>query len=148
MRLGVPELMVIATVAFICFAILLVPMIFFLLTLQKTLTRCAPAHRALTPGLVWLLLIPIFGFVWAFIIVDAMSKSLRDEYRSRQLTVEDAPTKNLGLAWAILMACTIVPFFGTFAGLGAFVVWIIYWVKVAEYSGRIAQPPTAAAPAQ
>ena len=32
--------------------------IFYILSLQKALNRCAPENRAMEPGMVWLLLIP------------------------------------------------------------------------------------------
>jgi len=39
-----------ATAGLIVFAILLIPLIFYILTLQKALARCAPESRAMQPA--------------------------------------------------------------------------------------------------
>ena len=49
--------------------IVLIPGIFFALTLQKAILRCAPENRTITPGMAWLILIPLFNLVWNFILV-------------------------------------------------------------------------------
>jgi hypothetical protein len=49
------------TIVLIVMAILLVPKIFYLFTLQKAFSRCSPDCRAMNPGMVWLMLIPLFG---------------------------------------------------------------------------------------
>ena len=69
----------ILTIVLIVFAILLVPFIFYLLTLQKALSRCSPGCRAMNPGMVWLMLIPLFHIVWQFFVVLNMpSRSMRN----------------------------------------------------------------------
>lgn len=142
-RLGVPELMVILTVLMTGFVIALLPTIFYLLTLQKALNRCAVQNRTISPGQVWLLLIPLFNFIWNFIVVSRVSSSLANEFRMRKLTVEQDPGKTLGLAYSILLLCSIIPLLGFLSALGALVCWIIYWIKIADYSGRIAMPAAA-----
>ncbi|MDO8301736.1 MAG: hypothetical protein Q7T18_00690 [Sedimentisphaerales bacterium] len=54
--------------------------IFFILTLQKALNRCSPENRAMQPGMIWLLLIPLFNIVWIFFVVLNMAKSLGAEF--------------------------------------------------------------------
>ena len=110
------------TVALVVIAIMLVPAIFYLLTLQKTLNRCSPECRAMNPGMVWLMLIPLFNVVWQFFVVIKIAKSLGAEFQKRGLAKDPNPGQTLGL-----------------------VCWILYWVKIAGYSGRIAAPPAAVA---
>ncbi len=50
-------------------AILLVPFVFYCLSLQKALNRCSPECRAMNPGMVWLMFIPLFNLVWHFFVV-------------------------------------------------------------------------------
>jgi hypothetical protein len=126
----------------IVLAILLLPTIFYLLTLQRALSRCAVESRTMSPGLVWLALIPVFNLVWAFFIVNALSNSLHAEFTRRGLAVEPQPARGLGLALAILCALSIVPVVNILTGIAALVCWILYWVKIAEYSARIAAPFT------
>jgi hypothetical protein len=41
--------------------LLLLAGVFYPLTLQRTLEKCAAGSRTLSPGLVWLMLIPLFN---------------------------------------------------------------------------------------
>lgn len=119
-------------------AIFLIPFIFYLLTLQKALNRCSPENRAMNPGMVWLTLIPLFGLVWQFFVVINVAKSLGAEFQKRGLSEESQPGKTLGLVMCILACCGIIPFLGVLCSLGALVCWIIYWVKIAGFSAKLA----------
>lgn len=130
----------------IAVGILLIPGIFYLLTLQKALNRCSPENRAMNPGMVWLMFIPLFNIVWHFIIVLNMAKSLGAEFGKRGIAEEPEPGKKLGLAMCILACCGIIPIVGILASLGGLVCWIMYWVKIAGYSNKLAAP-AAGAPA-
>lgn len=121
----------------------LVVAIFFLLTLQKTLQRCAPESRTMEPGQVWLMLIPLFNIVWQFIVVQRISASLANEYRRRNIPIEPEPGKMIGLAYCILGVCGIIPILGILASIACLVCWIIYWVKIGGYSENISMPYTA-----
>jgi hypothetical protein len=125
------------------FAIFLVPAIFYLLTLQKTLNRCSPENRAMAPGMVWLMLIPLFNIVWNFFVVINVAKSLGAEFQKRGITEEANPGQKLGMIMCILTVCGIIPILGILCSLGALVCWIIYWVKVAGFSAKIAAPAAA-----
>ena len=82
--------LLITAICGIAFVVLLVPTIFFLLALQDALTLCAPPNRKMSPGQVWLLLIPIFSLGWNFVVVNALSDSLHKEYMRRVLqTMKD-----------------------------------------------------------
>ncbi len=117
-------------------AVMLVPTIFYLLTLQKALNRCSPESRAMNPGMVWLMLIPLFNLVWHFMIVLNMAKSLGAEFRKRGIPEEAEPAQTLGLVMCIsALLC----------GPVYLVCWIIYWVKIAGYSARLAVPAFARA---
>ena len=124
--------------AVIIFAIFLIPAIFFILTLQKALNRCAPENRAMQPGMTWLLLIPLFNLVWQFIVVINMAKSLGAEFQKRGMAEEPEPGKALGLVMCILVCCGIIPYLGVLCDIGALICWIIYWVKIAGYSNKLA----------
>jgi hypothetical protein len=128
-------------------AIALLPMIFFLLTLQKALSRCEPGSRTMTPGQVWLCLVPIFNLIWPFFVVNALSDSLHREFTRRGMAEEPQPGRSLGMAVAILGVISIVPILGFVTGIAALVCWILYWIKIAGFSAKIAQPFVAVAPA-
>jgi hypothetical protein len=144
-ELFAPWHLLILLIVFGCF---LLPIIFYILTLQKALRKCAPQSRTLEPGLVWLYLIPIVNLVIAFIIVLGMAKTLRNEFNRRGMQVPDRePGQATGLAMAICACCGIVPILGIFALVAHVVLWIVYWVKIAEYSRMLDfQPQWSPAP--
>ena len=120
------------TIVFVVIAILFIPFIFYCLTLQKALNRCSPECRAMNPGMVWLLFVPFFNIVWQFFLVLNLAKSLAAEFQKRGITEDPNPGQTLGLVMCIgNLVC----------GPVGLVCWIIYWVKIAGYSSRIAEPP-------
>ena len=121
--------------------IMLIPVIFYLLTIQRTLEKCSVASRAMSPGMVWLMLLPLFGQIWHFFIVLNTAKSLAAEFNSRGIAVpEPEPGKGIGLAMCISSCCTIIPVLGALAGLAFLVLWIMYWIKIADYSKQLNLP--------
>ena len=129
---AVAALFALLPLVFIVCAILLVPTIFYLLTLQKALNRCSPECRAMQPGMVWLMLIPLFNIVWQFFIVLNMAKSLAAEFQKRGIAEDPSPGQTFGLVMCIgNLIC----------GPVGLICWIIYWVKIAGYSSKIAAPP-------
>jgi hypothetical protein len=128
----------IATAGLIVFAILLIPLIFYILSLQKALGRCAPESRAMQPGLVWLLVIPCFGIIWHFFVVLNMAKSLGAEFQKRGIAEEPQPGQMLGLIMCGAMCGGFIPFIGPLFSLAGLVCWILYWIKIAGYSSKLA----------
>lgn len=135
-------------VFFIMYVVLLIPRIFYILTLQKALKKCAPGSLAMDRGLIWLHLVPLAHLVIDFFIVLGMAKSLRNEFARRGINVTDPmPGQAVGLSLCICACCSIIPVLGILAALGALVLWVIYWVKMADYSSLLdAQQPAMAVP--
>jgi hypothetical protein len=103
--------------------------------LQRALSKCATASRAIEPELVWLQLVPIFNLVWQFFVVKGIAKSLRNEFARRAIpTTEELPAQPIGLAMCVSACCCIVPLLGLLASVAFLILWIKYWVKVTEYS--------------
>ena len=118
--------------------VLLIPAIFYILTLSKALNKCSPATRTMQPGSLWLLLIPIFNLIWHFLVVSAMAQSLGNEFRARGvMNAEPEPGKSPGMAMCICGACGLIPILGILASLASLVLWIMYWVKIAEFSRQL-----------
>lgn len=121
----------------IVLAISLIPLIFYILTLQKALNKCAPENRAMQPGMVWLLLVPLVNIVWSFFVVLNMAKSLGAEFQKRGIAEEPEPGKKLGLIMCVLFCCGIIPLLGALCSLGGLVCWIMYWLKIAGFSKKL-----------
>ncbi len=121
--------------------IFLLPAIMYILTLLRTLNKCDPLSRTLDPVVVWLYLIPIVNLIIHFVIVFGMSETLRNEFNRRAVPVVDpAPGQSLGLAMCICACCGIIPILGLLATLAHLILWIMYWVKIAEYSRLLGVP--------
>jgi hypothetical protein len=92
---------------------ILVPAIFYILTLQKALEQCTPVSRTMEPALVWLLLVPFVHLVFSFFVVLALSRSLANEFANRRVTIPDpAPGQAVGLAMRICGCCCVIPLLG------------------------------------
>ena len=131
-------------ILFFCFILVLIPAIFYLLTLQNALAKCAPVSRTMEPGMVWLSIIPLFSMIWNFFVVMALAKSLGNEYRRRGIPCPDPlPGQSIGMAMCICSCCGIIPILGFLAGPASLVLWIIYWIKIAEFSRMLDFPPVA-----
>lgn len=119
---------------------LLIPFIFYLVFLQSFFRMISIGNQRMSPSNVWLLLIPIFGLYWHFVIVKNLSDSIRDEAASMGLQLkEKKPAYNIGIAMCILNCCVAVPGVNALAGPASLVLWILYWVKASEYKNQLSQ---------
>lgn len=131
---------VILIIVLVALLIALIPIIFYLLTLQNTLKEVSPENQAMPPGQVWMILIPLFGLVWQFIVVNRIADSLKAEFQKRNIpSDEDRPGYSIGLTYCILYCCGIIPVLGVLASLAGLVCWIIYWVKISGYKQKLVQ---------
>ena len=145
MSLGWNEMILLAIVGLV-----LLPMIFFLLMQQSLLKNIQAHNRTISPGEVFLQLIPLFGMVWQFIVVTRISDSIRRELSADQtfsfeqsgaalMPAHIRPTYGIGIAYCVLFCCSIIPVLGMLAGFAGIICWIIYWVKLAEYKTLLQQ---------
>lgn len=122
--------------------------ILFLLTQYNTLKAIQPQNRAMSPGEVWLQLIPLFNLVWQFIVVQRISESISRELSSNTFSFEESqynqiyqqenrPTYQIGMAMCILNVLGLVPLLGALARLAGIICWIIYWVQLSGYKNQI-----------
>jgi hypothetical protein len=127
--------------ALVVFVIALVAYVLFLLNLMRLLEAVQPQNRAMSPGLVWLSLIPVFNLGWMIYTVLKIKDSVRNENASRWgSSGNERNTHTIGLVYAILAAVAFVLSFGRYASsafsalgglvsLVVFILWIIYWVR-------------------
>ena len=123
----------------ILFAVLVQLAIFVVicLLLYNAQKAIPPEHRRIEPGMIWLLLIPIFSLVWNFFVFLRIPDSYRSYFQSLGRDVGDAG-RSIGLALAICAACTIVPCVNLLAAPAALVLLIIFLVKIYNLKGQIA----------
>lgn len=114
----------------------------YLLNLQNLLKECNQKNlQGFSPSNVWLMFIPLFNIVYAFILYGKISEILRREFTYRGKNMQGDYGKSLGLTLAILPLTSIVPILGSLAGIANLVVFIIYWVKMAEFKNTLKSTP-------
>jgi len=126
--------------------VLLVPLVFYILTLRRALHLCAPESRAMSPDSTWLLLIPLFNVVWHFYVVTSVGRTLHNEFEKRGIRETARPGQALGLLTSVLWLLTWVPFLRILALLAGLVCWVLYWIKIGDYSAKLAQPAPSSPP--
>jgi hypothetical protein len=120
------------------------------------LQKAVPAeHRKIEPGLVWLLLIPLFNLVWNFFVFLRVAESYKSYFASVGQPQKADAEWQLGLWYSICVACSIIPCVQYAAGPAALVLLIIYMVKMYGLKGEIGRyapvptpsvPPTSPTP--
>ena len=128
--LGLPELIILLVLG------LIIPWIYYLKTLKKSLVL-TQKHHGISPNLVLLLLIPIFSLGWQFYILTNITKGIKGKCKEIEKDCGDGGW-SIGLAYSILACCGVIPYLGVIAGLGAFITWIIYWSKIANFNKLMA----------
>jgi hypothetical protein len=121
----------------------LIALVLYVQTLVRALKKCAVASRTITPGRIWLVLIPVFGLEWQFVVVTNIAKSLRNEFSTREIACPDPkPGRTLGLAMCVCNCCVIIPGIAHLAGVIGVALWIVYWIRIANYSRLLDAPQT------
>lgn len=116
----------------------LIPTIFYLISLQSTFNTISITNRKMPSGNVWLLLIPLFGTVWHFIIVNNLADSIKAEANSKNIEIaEPRPAYNVGLAMCILNCLFFIPGLNILTGIAGLICWILYWVKISSYKNLL-----------
>jgi hypothetical protein len=140
-----------------------IPAILFFLAQQRILQVISPENREMSPGSVWLQLIPAFGMVWQFIVVARIAHSVTKEMASKmgesildnsQVQIkgtDESPTYTIGIAYCILTTLGVIinystryspvslALFGSFFVLTGMVCWIIYWVRLVNTKNKLVE---------
>ena len=117
--------------------IFLVPAILLDLILHRALAHCAPASRTMSPWLVWLGIIPIFGLFWSFRVVKAVASSLHNEFERRGIAQSPAPGRTIGMAWAWLSLLSAIPVVNFVTILPAEICWAFYCIRIALLTRKL-----------
>lgn len=133
MLAGIAEFIIIIIVLLaIAGLISLAFLILYIMSLSKAL-RLTEGHHTTTPGMAWLLLIPLFSLGWQFYILDNVTRGIKGKYDANGRVCGDAANP-VGLAYCVLGCINYVPYLNVLSPLPCFILWIIYWVKIAGYN--------------
>lgn len=105
--------------------------ILYLATLQKVLNRIRSTNRALSPGKVWLILIPFYGWGYSFYVYYNLPKSIDKKLADRGTIFSTDLLLPLGLAIPVLsfLAYFYQKWF-FYAIAIRFLIFLIYWIYI------------------
>jgi hypothetical protein len=105
--------------------------ILFVISIYKTTRRIPKQYYRFPIWFCWLILIPIIGVIFMYLVLPfGLPFALKAYAPDDQLVQRKAQTLfGVGLAYVVVL--TLSAAFYLF-GLVAFVLWIIYWVKVVD----------------
>lgn len=134
-------------VALVTVIAMLIVAFLFLWSQQKLLSAIQPGNREMSPGSVWLQLIPVFGIVYQFIVVSRISNSIVNEIESRatdsvilpemSMSSDKRPLYGVGITYCVLFCCGVFPVIGGIFSLAGFICMIVYWTQLASYRRQI-----------
>ena len=123
---------------FFVLGLMIIPKIFYIITLQNTLEAISPANRKMPSSNVWLLLIPLFNIVWHFIVVNNIADSIRAEADANGIRINEMrPGYNIGLAMCIVNCLFFIPGLNIITWMIGVVCWIIYWNNIVGFKNQI-----------
>ena len=110
--------------------VMIAPVIFYLLSLQKTLRLAGPNNRRMRPGLIWLNLIPVFNLGWHLYTVLKISETLTATIGKQS----GDGGRALGIIATLLVFGCLIPDYRNGFALATLVMWIAYWVRITGYN--------------
>jgi hypothetical protein len=108
-------------------AVLFLIVIMYLLAVSRCIAQISPRNQPMSPGMVWLCLIPIFGPIWQIIMMFQLADALAKEYRARGMRGDG----DFGKTAAVLYLIGIVVPFLSLIG------FIMHWSKVSGYTEEL-----------
>lgn len=129
---------------------ILIPGIFFLLTLSNTLKTVSPSNRTIDPWTVWLMLIPVVNLFWPFVLYSKIRDSINFEYKSKGVADTAETTHKIGVVLSIaVLASALYSTFITSQDLVttilSFIIlpsWIVFWVQMSNHKNKLQSLPS------
>lgn len=136
--------------------------IWYYISLQTAMDAISQRNRSMSGGLVWLNIIPVFGFIWAFVFNSALKRAYESEFK--ELGVREPIPLVSGILYPLFNLLFVIfnytlPYlmYGTYDfqylyysrdGLSIIVLaiiflianlvfWIIFWVNVAGLKNKL-----------
>ncbi len=142
---GLPEAMLIGLFGSVFCTPLLLNIIVCAL-LFSALRKLPRAYQRQEPGMVWLLVIPLFHLVWNFFVYPRISESYCAYFRAIGRHDVGDCAESIGLAYCICAAIAVLPGVGCAAVVAAIVLLIVYLVRLYELVGMVPADAAAQAP--
>ena len=115
--------------------IIIAPVYFYITTLQSLIYKISEKNRTIHPDQLWYLLVPVVNIVYHFIVVDKINSSLKKEFAEHK-AIQTDPNFTYRVGMAMCIFTCLIPFFA-YAGVVAFVFWVLYWIKAADMKDQL-----------
>ncbi|MDF1819509.1 MAG: hypothetical protein P1U54_12775 [Immundisolibacteraceae bacterium] len=110
--------------------VMVAPVIFYLLSLQKSLHLSGKENQRMRPGMVWLNLIPVFNLGWHLYTVLKVGETL-----SARLGKQGGDGgRTLGILTSLLALGCLIPAYRNYFAIATLVAWVAYWVRITGYN--------------
>lgn len=116
-------------------AAILVPMVLYFLTLQRVMNKLSPANKPFAGELIWIGIVPGIGPIWHLVYIAMLSNAIQKDYTAAGQTNNGAMP--IAIASIVAAVLCVIPLINLIAIVAAFVLWIIYWVKMADYNRQL-----------
>ena len=101
------------------------------------LSRVPQEHRKQSPGLAFLLIIPVFSLIWMFFVHPKVAESLQSYFAA----IGDTSVGDCGASlarWLCICALgCLIPVVGLLASVAALVFLILFYARAFDLSARI-----------
>jgi hypothetical protein len=113
----------------------------FYRTQVRAVRKCRESARTIKPGLIYLGIIPIFGYFFMFWSIWKIAESLRKEFEIRDIadfmTRRVNLARNIGYVFLLSPLLILLPFITAKSPIPDIIMlifWIIYWAKISSVS--------------
>jgi hypothetical protein len=121
--------------------------IIFAAIISGWLKHVPEQYREITPGQVWLIIIPFFALYWQFrVYMTGVPNSFKNYFNAQGRTDVGDCGKSLGMWMCILTFLGFVPIINFFSGIAVLVLYVLWLVKIHGLKQQIVlsqqyQPP-------
>ena len=96
--------------------------------------------REITPGQVWLIIIPIFALYWQFrVYMTGVPNSFKNYFNAQGRTDVGDCGKSLGMWMCILTFLGFIPIINMFSGIASLILLVLWMVKIHGLKQQIVQ---------
>lgn len=115
--------------------------------LSGWLKKIPAEHRKQEPGMVWLLMIPVFQLFWIFMVYPRMAQSFDSYFASKNETAESTQKMAMLYCWLTVGAIvgSFIPLVNILAGLAGLVSFVLLIIVLVKFSGLAKRIPAPAA---
>jgi hypothetical protein len=116
-----------------------VTFVFYIRAISKTIKAIDPEYRTQTPGMAWLLLIPVFNVIWFFFLLKSIKSGFLKMHENRRISQPIDTGYAYGIAMGCCWAAIFIPKLIFIALIPMFMFSILHWTKLNNARKRLSE---------